>query len=61
MFCVKSLDLMFKILVECPTGPLIVEYENTISCNFHITSKHKESVKILNNFIKKKFKEVQVY
>lgn len=60
IFVVKSLDLQFKILAESTYGPSIVEYENSLSCNFHLSSRYPEALKILENFILEKFYKIQV-
>lgn len=57
--CLKYKELQYLILANCDKGPSIIEYKNTVATMFHINSKYEESVKILENFINKKFQEVQ--
>ena len=54
------MELQFKILSNSNKGPIIIEPANSISCNFHISGKYKESVTILENFISKKFSNISV-
>jgi hypothetical protein len=54
-FCVKNMDLQLKVLGDSNNGPILIEHGNCIACNFHINSKYKDTVKILENFIKNRF------
>ena len=54
------MELQFKILSNSNKGPTIIEHENSIGCNFHISEKYKESLIILENFIAKKLNNISV-
>jgi hypothetical protein len=56
---VTAKKLQFKTICQSIKGPLVIEHENTIGVAFHSQEKCKDSVKILENFIKKKFNEVK--
>ena len=56
---VLSQSLQYKILCECEKGPVVIEHNNSVGAIFHIMNKYKDSVHFIENFIKKKFKEIQ--
>ena len=56
---VTAKKLQFKTICQSVKGPIVIEHENTIGVAFHSQEKFKDSVKILENFIKKKFNEVK--
>ncbi len=49
----------YKVLAESERGPVIIEHLNTIACQFYVSNQYPESVKILENYIKKKIKDIQ--
>lgn len=49
----------FKTICESIKGPFVIEHENTLAVGFHVMNMYKESIKILENFIKKNYKKVQ--
>ena len=59
--CVKNPNLQFKVLCDSNKGPAIIEHSNSIVCNFHISSKYKDTVKLLENFIRNKFFYILVH
>ena len=56
---VTSKKLQFKTICQSEKGSIVIEHDNTIGVAFHPLEKYKNSVKILENFIKKKFNEVK--
>ena len=56
---VTAKKLQFKTICQSIKGPIVIEHENTIGIALHSQEKFKDSVKILENFIKKKFNEVK--
>ena len=56
---VTAKKLQFKTICQSEKGPIVIEHENSIGVAFHSMEKFKDSVKILENFIKKKFDEVK--
>ena len=56
---VTSKKLQFKTICQSDRGPIVLEHENTIGVAFHAQERCMDSVKILKNFIKKKFNEVK--
>ena len=56
---VLNQNLQYKILSECDKGPVIIEHNNSVGAIFHIMDKYKDSIHFMENFIKKKFKEIQ--
>lgn len=58
-FCVKYKDLQYNILADCNKGPVLIEHGNSVGVSFHISPKYPTTVSILENFIIKKFNEVQ--
>lgn len=58
-FNVSYEKFQFKTICESMKGPFIIEHENTIGVAFHAMSAYKESVMILENFIRQSFKNVQ--
>ena len=49
----------FKTICQSEKGPIVIEHDNTIGVAFHSQEKLSDSMKILENFIKKKFNEVK--
>ena len=56
---VTAKKLQFKTICQSDKGPIVIEHENSIGVAFHSEEKFKDSLKILENFIKKKFNEVK--
>ena len=56
---VTAKKLQFKTICQSERGPIVLEHENTIGVAFHAQEKFMDSVKILKNFINKKFNEVK--
>ncbi len=56
---VTAKKLQFKTICQSIKGPIVIEHENTIGIALHSQEIFKDSVKILENFIKKKFNEVK--
>jgi len=56
---VTAKKLQFKTICQSEKGPIVIEHENTIGVAFHAQEKINDSVKILKNFIRKKFNEVK--
>ena len=52
---VSNKKFQYKIIGESEKGPIIIEHENTIGVGFHINIKFRDSVTLLENFIKNKF------
>lgn len=58
-FNVTYKKYQFQIICESDKGPVVIEHENTIGVAFHTQENSKESCKLLENFMGKKFHEVQ--
>jgi hypothetical protein len=58
-FSLKSKDLQHKILCISANGPIIIEHLESVGVAFNISNKYPQTVKILENFIEKKFNETQ--
>ena len=56
---VTAKKLQFKTICQSDRGPVVIEHENSIGVAFHSEEKFQDSVKILENFIRKKFNEVK--
>ena len=56
---VLNQNLQYKILCECDKGPVVIEHKNSTGVLFHILDKYNDSVLFMENFIKKKFYEIQ--
>ena len=56
---VTAKKLQFKTICQSEKGPIVIEHDNSIGVGFHSQEKFRDSVKILENFIKKKFNEVK--
>jgi len=56
---VTAKKLQFKTICQSERGPIVLEHENTIGVAFHAQERCMDSVKILKNFINKKFNEVK--
>jgi hypothetical protein len=56
---VTAKKLQFKTICQSRKGSIVIEHENSIGVAFHSEEKFKDSVKILENFINKKFNEVK--
>ena len=52
---VSNKKFQYKIIGESEKGPIIIEHENTIGVGFHVNVKFRDSVTLLENFIKNKF------
>ena len=58
-FNVSFRKYQFKVICQCDKGPVVIEHENSVGVAFHPQVNYLETVKILENFISKKFQEVQ--
>jgi len=58
-FSLKSKDLQHKILCVSANGPIVIEHLESVGVAFNISNKYQHTVKILENFIEKKFNETQ--
>ena len=58
-FNVSYKKYQFKIIGISFKGPVLIEHDNSVGCAFHINNNYKESIIIIENFIKKKFSEIQ--
>ena len=56
---VTAKKLQFKTICQSGKGPIVIEHENSIGVAFHSMEKFKDSMRILENFIKKNFNEVK--
>ena len=56
---VTAKKFQFKTICQSEKGPIVIEHDNTIGVAFHSQEKLSDSMKILENFIKKKFNEVK--
>ena len=56
---VSNKKYQYKIICESERGPIIIEHENSVGMGFHVNLKYKDSVTLLENFIKSKFNEVR--
>ena len=58
-FNVNFKKYQFKVICQCDKGPVVIEHENSVGVSFHPQPNYPESIKILENFISKKFQDVQ--
>ena len=58
-FNVNFKKYQFKVICQCDKGPVVIEHENSVGVAFHPQSNYPETIKILENFISKKFQEIQ--
>ena len=58
-FNVSYKKYQFKIIGICNKGPVLIEHDNSIGCSFHPNINYRETVIILENFIKKKLSAIQ--
>ena len=58
-FNVNFKKYQFKIICQCDKGPVLIEHENSVGVAFHPQINYIETVKMLENFIYKKFQEIQ--
>ena len=58
-FNVSFQKYQFKVICQCDKGPVVIEHENSVGVSFHPQANYPESIKLLENFITKKFQEVQ--
>ena len=58
-FNVSYKKYQFKVIGMCFKGPILIEHENSVGAAFHSKSSYKESIIILQNFIKRKFSKIQ--
>ena len=56
---VTAKKLQFKTICQSLKGPIVIEHDNSIGVALHLQVKFPDSLKILENFIKKKFNEVK--
>ena len=50
----------FKAICLSDKGISVIEHDSSVGIVFHPKSEYKDSIKLLNNFIKNKFREVQI-
>ena len=58
-FNVSYRKYQYKIIGMSIKGPVLIEHENSVGAAFHPNSSYKESIMILENFIIKKYNEIQ--
>ena len=58
-FNVSYRKYQYKVIGLSIKGPALIEHENSVGTAFHPNSSYKESIMILENFIIKKFNEIQ--
>ena len=58
-FNVNFKKYQFKVICQCDKGPVLIEHENSVGVAFHPQIHYVETVKMLENFINKKFQEIQ--
>ena len=58
-FNVSYRKYQYKVIGMSNKGPVLIEHENSVGAAFHPNSSYKESIMILENFILKKFNEIQ--
>ena len=58
-FNVSFKKYQFKVICQCDRGPVVIEHEQSVGVAFHPQHNYPETIKILENFIYKKFQEVQ--
>jgi len=51
----------YEILAESERNPVIIEHFNTITVQFYISNNYPESIKVLQNFIRKKMGNIHTY
>jgi len=54
---VQNEKLELQVLSESGKGYMIIEHGNYVGVSFHVCSKYKETLILLENFIRKKFEE----
>ena len=50
----------FKAICLSDKGISVIEHDSSVGIVFHPKSEYKDSIKLLNNFIKNKFREIQI-
>ena len=58
-FNVSFRKYQFKVICQCDKGPVVIEHENSVGVAFHPQVNYIETVRILENFVSKKFQEIQ--
>ena len=58
-FNVNFQRYQFKVICQCDKGPVVIEHENSVGVAFHPQSNYPETIKILENFIIRKFQDLQ--
>ena len=58
-FNVNFKKYQFKVICQCDKGPVLIEHENSVGVAFHPQIHYVETVKMLENFINRKFQEIQ--
>lgn len=48
-------EVNYSAIAESERGPEIVEHKNTMATQFHIETKYEATIKLLQNFVDKKF------
>ena len=56
---VSNKKYQYKIICESEKGPITIEHENSVGVGFHAHVKFRDSVILLENFIKTKFNEIR--
>ena len=51
----------YVILAESEKNPVIIEHFNTVTVQFYISSNYPESVRVLQNFIRKKMGDIHTF
>ena len=58
-FNISFKKYQFKVICQCDKGPVVIEHENSVGIAFHPQHNYPETIKILENFIYKKFQDLQ--
>ena len=59
-FCVNNKKLQYKILSDSNFGAMMIEHLNSIGVFFHIQKSFPDTITIIKNFIKTKFREIHL-
>jgi len=51
----SAYEVNYSTIAESDRGPEVIEHRNTIAMQIHIESKYEPTIKLINNFINKKF------
>jgi hypothetical protein len=58
-FNVSFKKYQFKVICQCDKGPVVIEHENSVGVAFHPQVNYPETIKLLENFIIRKFQDLQ--